>query len=265
MVQQTEILRHAWQPASNSEDAAFLQVWGDYHSFSTLRQPLKNSPYWDVLEAMGPRFSGYCGAGEDERAQFKELLGYDVIAEHHGPFQARTIAIPMIKTQRQAGAELPQLPVELEHTFIAHHIQHDDHEGEEARLRQADTDRLFVNRTSADEDREFKLWKNIHGELFGKHAELEIKKVEKVKATDFWSISERLGYYATSLQAAYVANHQEGIPDNLRQQLKTMSVEVGGRHHPVLEQARSRIALVDVMLSQTMNIRRKIEQSGESV
>lgn len=229
-----------------------VNVWGDTYTLSELRDPIKKTGYWNRLASLDPRFSsvydGFIGTH-----YFKALVGRDVVPEQHGPFQAVTVALPMLEAQK-AAPDLPQFPTELEDTFVAHHVQHDDHEGEEAYLRGSTKDVAHLAKTERSRKEEFELWCKIHRELFGEAAELEITKVEEVNSLAFWDISERIGYYATALQFAFVARNKQHLDTRSRNRLKRRSAEISLDHRTHLEPHRATVAMVDMILGQTTDI-----------
>lgn len=234
-----------------------VNVWGGTYTLAELRDPIKDTGYWDKLVNLDPRFSsvydGFIGM-----RYFSALIGRDVIPEQHGPFQAITVALPMLEAQK-ATPDLPQFPLELEDTFVAHHVQHDDHEGEEAYLRNSTKDVAHLNKTAQIRLDEFELWCKIHQELFGEAADLEIAKVREVNSLDFWDISERIGYYATALQFAFVARNKENLDTRSRNRLKQRCSEISFEHRTFLESHRATVAMVDTVLGQTTDVFRVME------
>lgn len=257
MVEQLEVIRDPHLSLTDSQYEKHLEVWGETHTFSSLREPIQQTPYWTSLVGLEPRYSRF-HSGRIDPAEFIELMGHDVVPQLHGPYQARTIAIPLIEAQQECGHPEEALSRELFQSFVAYHVLHDDHEGEEARLRGDNADLPHPLKTAETEAAEFTIWTTIHQELFLQNATSEIAKIKEITAHKTWDISERLGYLATGLQAAHVARHNTEISDSSRKVFRQLARGVVERQVPVIEQARNSIALADIILMQTVETRREI-------
>lgn len=256
MAEQLEVVRDPHQGHTDSQYETNLAVWGENHTFESLRKPIQDTPYWTELTKLLPRFHAFHQEKIDP-ALFTELMGYDVVPEKHGPFQARTVAIPLIQAQQESNLDDVFSP-ELNDSFVAYHVIHDDHEGEEARLRGASADLAHPLKNTQTEAHEFNIWSTIHQKLFPQHAANEIEKVKTILATEAWNVSERIGYIATALQAAHVARHTPNLSPQERSVFTQLSRTVIGRQIDAIEQARSRIVLADIILMQTVETRKEI-------
>ncbi len=226
-----------------------LPVLQDIHSIDSLRQPFLQTHYAEKLAANPPRFFRYVW---DDVEKFKEKFGPDVDPVQHGPYQARTIAIPMIEAQRQAD-NLPQLSAFEEAHFVALHVVHDDHEGITG-----DTDKL--DRTIEMEHAEFVEWKRIITEIHGEAKTAEFISMAVLfmhgdggfKA-DFWEASEVLGYYESGVRA-WLLGDEDGLTDTERKKALTMGYWVVAHNLRTLESVRDKIAHVDEILISTADI-----------
>lgn len=256
MTQQVETIREPYP--GNIKDLT-LNVYDATHTFESVRAPFAASEYAELLINMRPRYSGHIRC-PDER--FVEIMGPDVNPFLHGPFQAETIALPMLRSQK-AATGLRQLPRPLGDPFIAHHIQHDDHEGLYAQHTKTNADIAAHDKTDSIHDQEFQLWCSIHQELFPDTFADHYSLIEKFEGNSskeefpalFWRISEHAGYLATGFQAAHMANNSEDLSDAERAMCRSLAADVRRRQTGELEQARSQIAWVDDVLLKTTAIR----------
>lgn len=229
-----------------------LRVYGSTYSIDTLREPLMDSAHGEALASLEPRYSAYWKMWEDID-KFKEMYGPDVDPVAHGPYQARTVAIPLLRAQ--FGSNLTQLDSQQEMAFVAHHVQHDDHEGAYAVLKDMTHDVGHRTKTQEIEDEEFDLWLEIQRELF----EVTEDEPQLVAAREFeqgdgflsrlWNISERIGYISTGIQSVHLAIYEADLSDAERDAAWLMGRKVVGRHYPLIEAARDEIAIVDSVLA----------------
>ncbi len=230
-----------------------LRVYGQLHSIDSLREPLQNSVHGVNLANLKPRFSFYWQKYWPDFAKFAELYGPDVDPVQHGPYQARTIAIPMVDAQRSAG--LSGLSGRTGEAFVAHTVQHDDHEGTEAKNRGSDRDRQYIDRTAQHEHDEFELWKDIHRELFGEEA----SRTQIWHATRFehgngfagtlFGTKEFIGYLATGIQSIHIAMEEPALLDIEREGAWEMGRRVVAHHYQNVAPSREVIAYSDTALS----------------
>lgn len=246
------ILRPAEAFGSGSPLEHELNVYGRQYSIDTLREPFLETPAAYLLADMQPRFAGN-GYVWDDQAKFREYMGMDVDPLQHGPYQARTVGIPMVEAQ--AGTNSPR-PISKAQArlFVAHHVQHDDHEGLYAQSRNMTHDVAVNHKTTDSEAEEYSMWINLQLSLFdqrevNEHIEA-IDTFANPQAPDsfqkrFWNIGERIGYLFSALRAWDVACNVDDLTPLERRQVQRMAVEVTGRHLSMIEAARNEIVFAD--------------------
>jgi len=221
-----------------------LHVYGGLYSIDSLRYPLFQTGFGQELAKLEPRFSTYYW---DDIEKFEEMFGPDVDPVQHGPYQARTVSMPLLDAQRSA-TEFPQVDAVTEQHFIAHHVQHDDHEGEFARLKGMKSDVPHRDKTDETKIDELNLWFRIHSELFGSiTSQAHFGYVSEFERGDtwlsqLWDISERIGYMETGVRALELAYDTEGLTTKEREICKYMGRRVVGRHYPIISDHRDTIA-----------------------
>lgn len=239
-----------------------LEVYQGVFSIDELREPFLQTRYAKSLANMEPRFGHYSW---DDKAKFLEYYGQDVDPMQHGPYQARTVGIPMLDAQRDdPNNDSKQVSRSFSHHFIAHHVQHDDHEGEFMRLRNEQNntaekgDVPYFKKDENEEIDEFNVWCDVQKSIFG----LEVFSRHLSNINDFanptspelfykrfWDASEAIGYLFTSLQSWHIANNVSEISPEERRNSERLALEVSGRHHQRLERVRREIVFADMVLS----------------
>lgn len=221
---------------------------GTVASIDDLRAPFLDTHYAVRLMNNPPRFHGDLW---DDVAKFKELLGPDVDPLQHGPYQARTVAIPAIDLQAEAQASgYPQINEMMARYFVAHHVIHDDHEG-------VTGDVLFPAKTPEIKEAEFEVWKQVVTDVYGEDRVAGLRYFgnvferghETTLAARLWDVSERLGYMATGERAFELAINEPGLSFEERQRSLTMATRVMNIHAPAVEANRSTIAIADDWLT----------------
>ena len=229
------------EPVTDSLERG-LKVYGGVYSIDDLRANFLSSPYAQAQRALKPRFSTYWWQDLDK---FKDFFGPDVDPVEHGSYQARTVAIPLVRAQLDTRSTLFSDGI-ADH-YVAHHVQHDDHEGMHALTQKTNHDVPYREKTDENEKAENKLWKAIHQELFGdtekarehfRYVDLFTSKDAQILAT-VWDIGERIGYLHSGLRAATAAFEADGLTDAERTQSRLMARRVIGRHLPIIENVSS--------------------------
>jgi hypothetical protein len=230
-----------------------LYVYHGLYSIDSLRDPLLNSEYGLSLASLEPRFSAYWW---EDMAKFQEMFGPDVDPVQHGPYQARTVAIPLLDAQKKEQ-NLRQIEYRIQHHFVAHHVQHDDHEGEFARIKGMKSDVPHRSKTTALKAEELALWFKINNELFGTAtARTQNRFVEEFETgtswlATLWDVSERIGYMETGHRALQLAFETDGLTNGERAICRNMGRRVVGRHYPIIDRSRDTIAYASSAISQT--------------
>lgn len=232
-----------------------LHVYGGTYSIDSLRDPFLQTEAADLLNGMDPRFkdNGYVW---DDPEKFIEHMGMDVQPLQHGPYQSRTVAIPMVEAQ--ADVSSPQsLSQDFAERFIAHHVQHDDHEGLFAQRLGMTHDKGFNKKSELDEAEEYALWTQLQNEIFGETAQQHIEAIAGFAPPNcpdsferkFWNISERIGYLMTALRAWDVASNVDYLKPVERRKSQRLALEVTNRHLSIVEAVRGEIVYADDVLS----------------
>lgn len=228
-----------------------LHVYNGLYSIDSLRVPLMQTFYGRELASLQPRYSSYYW---EDLEKFQEMFGPDVDPVQHGPYQARSVAIPLLDEQRRAQ-DLPQIDELVEQHFVAHHVQHDDHEGEFALLKKMKSDIPHRQKTAEIAAEELSLWFDIHTELFGEApSKSHFGYVREFESSDtwlskLWEISERMGYMETGVRAVELAFETEGLTAAERSACREMGKKVVGRHFPIIEEVRDSIAYASISIS----------------
>ncbi len=238
-----------------------LHVYGETHSIDSVRQPFLNSPYYESISALRPRFETVAWTQDDEK--FTELQGPDVNPVEHGPYQARTVAIPMIDAQNNSDAQFRPTNEGAEH-FVAYHVQHDDHEGVYAQKHHMNHDVPLTQKTTESEQEEHNLWLKINDELFtnSKTMAYYVEQFEFSKGflRNFWNISERIGYVSTGIQALHLAEEEKSLSKNERENAYTMARLVIGRSLGVIESQRQNITYADQFVTNNEDMFSKVSK-----
>lgn len=229
-----------------------LEVLGEVHSIDSLRQPFLDCEHAAKLAAMPPRWKDFHWV---DQAKFIDYMGPDVDPIQHGPYQARTVAIPMVEAQI-AQPDKPQLADEAAHHFVAYTVIHDDHEGLVPDCE--DGDRALTSKTLLTEAQEMNIWQGLFHEVyqpvnktFASQVQIMTDHTSSAFEHTFWDVSERIGYVYTGFQAFRVAYESECIDDLERVQALAMARQGVGKSLAVVERSRDNIVFADEFLIKT--------------
>ncbi|MDQ3093979.1 MAG: hypothetical protein M3Q70_02255 [bacterium] len=216
--------------------------------------------YMGMLNANPPRFSGDLWDDEDK---FREKFGPDVNPLKHGPYQARTIAIPAVDLQQQASSNggYSGLSDPTANYFVAYHVVHDDHEG-------VTGDVLLPNKTQEICDQEFEVWQTIMKDVYGSNTAAGLIYYGGIFdhgdrdrfLPKLWHISEQLGYIATGLRAYELGEQDDELTSDERQQSLAMATRVVARNLPDVVEARKDIAIADDWLPKILPIANTLKE-----
>lgn len=239
-------LRQTDSPFDNS-----LEVLGQVTSIDNFREPFLDSRYAQLLIMSPPRFETFAW---DDVDKFRHLFGDDIDPMQHGPYQARTVAIPLVEMQLEIGdddqSQNLSMSIDEAHSFVAYHVSHDDHEGLVG-------DTPLPEKTVKSEDDDFLIWADMFNEIYQPQDTDEFVALARkfaVKNFDqrlglLWDVSERIGYVSTALQAYRLATNSSGLTDHERNSAMIMAQNVSGGSLAIIEDARASIPYADKFIS----------------
>lgn len=245
-----------------------LEVLDTVHTITSLRADFFNSKYGQWLRENKPRFKMFYW---DDHDKFIEKLGPDVVPTEHGPYQARTVAIPALDEQARHPDALPQLTLEAAHHLVAYHVTHDDNEGikdDEG----TDGDTPLRAKTRASELVSFLQWQNmmieLHGDSFTKlyiHSEIFAGFAEYATdcfATDMFEVTERIGYIYTAMQAFRVWENDPDLTAKERRITLLMARQVLGNSLAVVDRHRNNVVCADNFMQRARPVFRQIARAS---
>ncbi|MDQ2972916.1 MAG: hypothetical protein M3Q79_00330 [bacterium] len=237
-----------------------LNVLGSKHSITSLREPFMNTEFMGMLNINPPRFSGDLWSDE---AKFREKFGPDVNPLKHGPYQARTIAIPAVDLQQQASISggYSGLSDPVANYFVAYHVVHDDHEG-------ITGDVLLPDKTQAICDEEFEVWQKLMKNVYGTNTAAGLIYYGGIFdhgnkdhfLPKLWQVSEKLGYIATGLRAYELWQEDDELTPVERQKSLAMAMRVVARNLPDVLEARGEIAIADDWVPKILPVANKLKE-----
>jgi len=234
-----------------------LHVLGGVHSVESIHERLVDTATHKALRAMDPRFSRRYG-WHDLR-KFAEYFGPDVAPDQHGLYQARTIGIPLVTVQEQTE-EFP-LPAGWKHPFIAHAVEHDNHEGVYHARRGELSDTPAPEKDEDSAATEFECFIEVQEGIWGedyepqrRHAEMfegvSVNTPEEANASALWSGGESLGYIATAIRGLELAHFYKGLSSEERQKSLLLARTVISDEYASLVPLRPHVPFADQALTQ---------------
>ncbi len=231
-----------------------FQAHGQIWTIDSYREPFSKTAHAQNLRDMEPRFTNNYAFGDLDK--FRELMGMDVDPYEHGPYQTRTVTVPLLNRQRNTDSfGVTKLTRSL---ILPYSITHDDHEGTHAKIEHRKKDVAYTDQTLENKQREWITWEEVtietHGDISTTAHRKNCRKFAGPQASMserklLWDSIERIGYFLTAMRGWQVYQHEPGLLKAERDTIKKLAIDVFGRHIDFIEETRDKIVFSDDVLN----------------